>query len=109
MLERLKTFIEEATGVEAFDPSRFNDPLALQVEWTPRKSGGANFRTHKLVQVDFNRIEFRATLVAKFFYSIFLLVGVGLAGGVTVESARYGVAFFRSDIRVPSASVREGR
>ncbi len=61
------------------DPSRFGDPLALKIEWTPATRGGANFRTHRLVQTDFSRVEFRASAGAKIFYAIFGLVGIGFA------------------------------
>ena len=32
------------------DLSRFNDPMTEKVEWTPMKSGGANFKTNILKQ-----------------------------------------------------------
>ena len=61
-----------------FDPSRFNDPVAEQTAWNPAKGGGTNFRTHKLINVNPYRIEFRATIGAKIFYLIFLFLGLGL-------------------------------
>lgn len=42
-----------------FDPSRFADPLARQIDWTPRKQGGHGFRTHRLKAVGRDRLEFR--------------------------------------------------
>jgi hypothetical protein len=60
-----------------FDASRFNDPIAMQTEWTPLKSGGSNFRTHKLVRINNDRIEFKASWGAKLFYGIFILAGFG--------------------------------
>ncbi len=36
-------------GGEGFDPSVFDDPLALEIEWVPVASGGASFRTHRLI------------------------------------------------------------
>jgi hypothetical protein len=61
-----------------FDPSQFSDPIALQTDWTPAKGGGASFRTHKLVEANFNRLEFRASPGALLFYFAFLLIGVGV-------------------------------
>jgi hypothetical protein len=58
-----------------FDASRFDDPIAMQTQWLPLKSGGSNFRTHKLVHINSNRIEFKASVGAKLFYGIFFLVG----------------------------------
>jgi hypothetical protein len=59
-----------------FDPSGLNDPIAMQTEWTPAKGGGASFRTHYLVSVDPNRLEFKASLRSKAFCSVFILMGL---------------------------------
>jgi hypothetical protein len=67
------------------DVSRFNDPLALKTEWSPAKGGGANFKTHNLINVDYSRIEFRSSIGAKAFYLIFLLFGLGIAAGFTIS------------------------
>lgn len=44
------------------DPAKFDDPLAMQTKWTPVKKGGASFRTHKLVEVSPDQLQFRATI-----------------------------------------------
>jgi len=67
----------------AYDPSGLNDAVALQTEWTPAKRGGASFRTHKLVEVDSFRLEFRASAGAIAFYLIFFLVGIGVLGVIS--------------------------
>jgi hypothetical protein len=61
------------------DPAKFNDPLALSIEWTPASRGGTNFRTHKLVEIDFSRVEFKPAASAKVFYSFIALMGVVVA------------------------------
>ena len=43
-----------------FDPSSLNDEVATKTAWTPAKGGGASFQTHRLVEVDPHRTEFRA-------------------------------------------------
>ena len=55
--------MKEMMGRETtpLDLNRFGDPLATQIEWTPAKRGGTNIKTHSLVQVEPNRIEFRAS------------------------------------------------
>jgi hypothetical protein len=63
----------------SYDPSLLNDPIATKTQWTPLKSGGSNFRTHKLVMVNLNRYEFKASLGAKLFYLVFFIVGFGVA------------------------------
>lgn len=81
----LKEFIEKLKKLSRqrvpFDPSRFNDPIAMKTEWIPAKGGGANFKTHNLVQVNRNRIIFRSSIGARLFYGFFLLMGLGFAFG----------------------------
>ena len=60
------------------DPSSFDDPVAEQTDWGPLKGGGANFKTHKLYESNFDRIEFKAALGARLFYCVFLFVGLGV-------------------------------
>ena len=85
MFEKLKAFFkrlrESSPGV---DPSEFEDPVAETTEWTPAKGGGANFATRRLARAHPDRLEFRATLGARVFYLIFLLVGLGISIGVPV-------------------------
>ena len=76
--EKMKRMVSDHVS---FDPSSIDDPVAMQTEWTPAKGGGANFRTHKLVTVSANRMEFRASIGAKLFYLIFLLAGMGILIG----------------------------
>jgi hypothetical protein len=90
LIEKLQSL---GTLKSAFDPSRFGDPIAMQTQWTPAKGGGTNFRTHKLVEVEINRLEFRASTGAKAFFAIFILMGLGamiafpLAGSGTAETS----------------------
>jgi len=78
LLEKMKSMVGNRID---FDPSSLNDPVAMQTDWTPAKGGGANFRTHKLVSVSYDRLEFRASTGAKLFYLLFLLVGMGVLIG----------------------------
>jgi hypothetical protein len=88
-------------GGEGVDPSSFEDPVALQTDWFPAAPGGASFGTHRLVQVSANRIEFSATLSAKFFFLVFLLAGLGVLG-FQVNRIRIGQAYLLSqDSLVP--------
>jgi hypothetical protein len=80
MLGKLIEKLRRLTGDRnVIDPSVFNDPVALQTQWTPAKGGGSNFCTHKLVEIDFNRMEFKATPGARVFYLVFFLAGIGIA------------------------------
>ncbi|MDD5644044.1 MAG: hypothetical protein PHO00_01175 [bacterium] len=60
------------------NPLQFNDPLAEKTEWAPLKKGGTNFCTHRLVEVEPFRYEFRASVGAKLFYALFFLIGTGV-------------------------------
>lgn len=76
LIQQIKNMVSEDSS---YDPSLLNDPVALKTQWTPLKSGGSNFRTHKLVMVNPNRYEFKASLGAKMFYLVFFIVGIGVA------------------------------
>ena len=91
LLEKLKTLSRSQSSI---DVSRFNDPIAVKTEWSPAKGGGANFKTHNLVNVDYSRIEFRASIGAKLFYLIFLLVGLGVMIGISVSKISDGTFSF---------------
>jgi hypothetical protein len=98
LFQKMRGMVDEP---DPFDPSRFGDPVAEQTNWTPAKRGGANFRTRKLIMVTPNRIEFRASLAAKIFFSSFLLGGMGFAVGVYLSHFSTGAFPFDPDMLVP--------
>lgn len=71
------------------EPSCFGDPLAERTRWNPLKSGGSNFRTHKLVRTQRSRMEFRITAGMLLFALAFFLVGVGAAAGALLSAELY--------------------
>ena len=73
-----RALVKHGGGGAGVDPSVFGDPLALRIDWSPAASGGASFRTHRLVQTSAHRIEFAPTVGAKLFYLLFLVIGSGL-------------------------------
>lgn len=64
----------------SFDPAVLNDRIALMTEWTPLARGGANFKTHKLVQVYSNRFEFRTGAGMIIFAAVFAAFGLIFPG-----------------------------
>ena len=56
------------------DPSKFGDPVALKTEWTPKSKSSSSFKTHILVQIQPQRIEFKSTWGIKAF-GLFFLAG----------------------------------
>lgn len=78
MLQKIKGLFKKKIGRELFDPTRFNDPLAEQIGWSPVNGGGSNFQTHRLVKLDYNRIEFKPTLGIKLFSGLFVVVGIAI-------------------------------
>lgn len=96
MFEKFKSLIKKASERTPFDPSKFNDSLAMTTPWTPLKGGGTNFRTHQLVQMNYNRIEFKATLGAKFFAALFMTVGVAIPAWIGYDTyQKTGILFQR--------------
>lgn len=75
---RLKIKKTDRTSEMTFDPALLDDPIAIQTEWVPAKSGGTNIATHKLVEVHPERLEFRVSMGACLAYLAIFLVGVGL-------------------------------
>jgi hypothetical protein len=69
----------------AYDPSGLGDPVATQTAWSPAKGGGANFRTHALIRVNPTRMEFRASLGARLFHLVFLIVGLGMVAAFSIS------------------------
>lgn len=86
---------------EPFDPTVFDDPVAAETKWTPVKGGGANFRTHKLVQAGENRMEFRATVGSILFSMVFLLAGLGISTGFLVSQLSAGTFAFEAKMILP--------
>lgn len=46
------------------------------IDWGPLKKGGANFKTHKLVEISTLRLEYKASFGYKLFAGIFLMIGM---------------------------------
>lgn len=98
MLNKIKRALNRLSSWEpSFDPSKFEDEVALQTQWSPLKGGGSNFQTHKLVEVDYNRMEFKSTLGAKIFSLIFLTVGVAVPVFFGMERIQQAGDLFQSD------------
>jgi hypothetical protein len=67
-----------AWGLKSIDPSRFDDPVAMQTEWFAVNGGALNFRTQKLVQIDHSELQFKTFLLLKLISFLFLVAGLGL-------------------------------
>lgn len=85
----------------AFDPSRFEDPLAARTAWTPLKRGGASFCTRKLVRIKNYRIEFHAAPQAVLFYSLFLAGGLAAMLGITYVNFTDGALGLNANTIIP--------
>jgi hypothetical protein len=80
-----------------FDPSTIEDPLAMKIKWTPAKSGGASFSTHRLVRPTTERLEFQPSAGAKIFYLLFIVIGLGLL----IYFSFVGIVGSSEDVFVP--------
>lgn len=93
-LKNLKDVITNTTRQVTFDPSQFDDPLAMSIRWTPIEGGGTNFRTHKFYSNGTNQVGFKATLGAKLFSGVFMIAGLGLGIGFSVNKFQNGDPIF---------------
>lgn len=99
MLKKIKAILDKASRkAPSFDPAKFNDSLAMKTEWSPLRGGGSNFRTHKLVQVDYSRVEFKSTLGAKIFSFVFMAFGAGIPGWILYDTVQETGHFFQSEM-----------
>ena len=58
------------------DPTRFEDPVARQTQWTPARKGGSNFRTRSFRERSHHRLEFSISPGGLIFGLMFLLSGL---------------------------------
>ncbi|MCK4981148.1 MAG: hypothetical protein KAS62_12180 [Candidatus Delongbacteria bacterium] len=84
MFEKIKRALLRGREKVVVDPSRFSDPIADNTEWGPAKKGGSNFRTHKLIGLGGQRIEFKGTVGGIVFGVIFMLFGIGAIVGFSI-------------------------
>lgn len=63
---------------------------SADVDWTPLKRGGANFKTHHLVQVSPSRLEVRPSIQMILFCLLFMALGGGVGGVFVVTGIRDG-------------------
>jgi hypothetical protein len=82
-------FVNQPSERGLFDPSRIGDPVAMQTQWSPLKSGGNNFSTHKATVVG-SRFLFRASFRALLFYFMVLLIGGALMWAASVTKLPSG-------------------
>jgi hypothetical protein len=80
-MKKLISLLQSITNTKetpkvSFDPTQFNDPIAMNTSWTPLERGGSNSRTRRLQQSIPSRIEFVPTKTVICFYLGFLLLGV---------------------------------
>jgi hypothetical protein len=83
MFENLKKNIVRKAMQYTFDnlekcttPACFGDPAAMLTQWTPLKSGSANFQTHTLVSIQHHQMKFAPSVKNIFFSSAFFLFGI---------------------------------
>lgn len=100
-LKNLKDIVTNTMNQAAFNPSRFDDPLATSIQWTPIKGGGSNFRTHKFYKKGPNQVGFKATIGAKLFSGIFMLVGIGVSVGISRSQLQNGTPLLDVEMLFP--------
>ena len=91
LLDSVKDKLSEIVkNIPVFDPSSFNDELALKTEWEPISKVKTNFGTQKLVEVSPTRLEFHIRKVAFMPPGILTAVGVWIAYKSAADSLGNG-------------------
>ena len=93
---KLQKFVDEHG---TFDPSRFNDPVAMATAWTSVPSSGPS--GDQLVEVHTGRLEYRASLRAKLAFLVFLLIGLAILIVFTSHRLAAGGLSFDKDTILP--------
>lgn len=83
MFEKLKNkFLELQksfeTRKEDLNLEQFNDPLAFEIDWSPLKSGGANFKTSDLKKISSSQYRYQLSKGGKLFLGLFAFIGLGI-------------------------------
>ena len=73
-----------------FDPSRFNNPVALRTDWTPLKAGGVSIEIQRLERCDYG-MHFVPSPVARVLGWACQLFGVGTIGFFGPFSIEQGI------------------
>lgn len=96
MVNKLQKVVDERG---TFDPSRFNDPVAMATAWTSVPCGGPS--GDQLVEVHTGRLEYRASLRAKLAFLVFILIGLAILIGFTSQRLAAGGLSFDKDTILP--------
>ena len=64
------------------------------INWEPLKSGGTNFKTHKLVDVSSLRMEYKASIGSIVFGSVFVIAGIGIFSINFFDAFNFWIALF---------------
>lgn len=79
MLNKLKDLAAQAQqmgNAMQFDPTKFDDPLAMQIQWNRIGRSNSNFKARNLNEVSPGRLEYKSSKGAMGFSLIFIIVGV---------------------------------
>lgn len=75
MFEKIKDSLKRLINSRPFDPSVFNDPVALKTGWGELKTGGPNFRTQKIKIISPDRAAVKPAAGILIFCAVFIFTG----------------------------------
>lgn len=76
-----------------------------KIDWGPLKSGGTNIKTHKLVAVSSQRMEYKGAIRFVLFGLLFVIVGLGLTAFVFMEGVSFWIVLFGLVFAGPGAYI----
>lgn len=75
---KLEKMAEAAREKNQAIADQFDHPIAKVTEWSPIKSGGANFKTAGIVVTPNHQLKVKKSVGGKLFYGLFGLIGFGV-------------------------------
>ncbi len=81
-----------------------------KIDWGPLKSGGSNVKTHNLVEISSQQIQYKATTGYKLFVLLFSIFGLGISSiilieGVPIFVGLIGLVFFSIGINLSNSAL----
>jgi hypothetical protein len=108
MLKKIIDQLANRVKLPLFDPSAFQDPVAIKTSWTPLRNGGSNFKTAVLLKIDEQRMEFRSSVAMKLMALAFMIAGLAIGASFAAKKPEQAKDYIPVAIGLVFAGVGAG-